>query len=75
MAGNPMQILMQLMASKNPQQMMENMMRQNPQVNAIMNQQRQSGMSMEQYARQFAKQNNIDIEQMINTLKQRGVKF
>lgn len=75
MAGNPMQILMQLMASKNPQQMMENMMRQNPQVNAIMNQQRQSGMSMEQYARQFAKQNNIDIEQMINTLKQRGMMF
>ena len=63
------------MASKNPQQMMENMMRQNPQVNAIMNQQRQSGMSMEQYARQFAKQNNIDIEQMINTLKQRGMMF
>lgn len=72
---NPMQILMQLMSSGNPQQMMQNMARQNPQVNAILNQQRQSGMSMEQFTRQYAKQNNIDINPMLNAMKQRGMKF
>ena len=72
---NPMQILMQLMSSGNPQQMMQNMARQNPQINAILNQQRQSGMSMEQFTRQYAKQNNIDINPMLNAMKQRGMKF
>lgn len=76
MANNPMNMLMQLMTSGgNPQQMMQNMMRQNPQANAIFNQQKQSGMSMEQFARQYAKQNNIDINQMVNFLKQRGMKI
>jgi len=76
MQGNPMNILMQLMAGGgNPQQMVQNMMRQNPQVNAIFNQQKQSGMTMEQFARQYAKQNNIDINQMVDFLKQRNIKF
>ena len=75
MGGNPMQILMQMMASGNPQQMMQNMARQNPQINAILNQQRQSGMSMEQFTRQYAKQNNIDINPMLNAMKNRGMKF
>lgn len=70
-----MQILMQMMASGNPQQMMQNMARQNPQINAILNQQKQSGMSMEQFTRQYAKQNNIDIDSMINAMKRRGMKF
>lgn len=70
-----MQILMQMMSSGNPQQMMQNMARQNPQINAILNQQKQSGMSMEQFARQYAKQNNIDIDSMINVMKRRGMKF
>ncbi len=75
MNGNPMQILMQMMSSGNPQQMMQNMMAQNPQINAILNQQKQSGMSMEQFTRQFAKQKNIDLNPMINAMKQRGMKF
>lgn len=76
MQGSPMNILMQLMAGGgNPQQMVQNMMRQNPQVNAIFNQQKQSGMTMEQFARQYAKQNNIDINQMVDFLKQRSIKF
>ena len=72
---NPMQVLMQMMSGGNPQQMLQNMLQQNPQFNAILNQQKQSGLSMEQYARQYAKQNNINIDQMINSLKQRGMKF
>ena len=76
MNGNPMQFLMQLMSSgNNPQQIVQNMMRQNPQFNAMLNQQKQSGMTMEQFARQYAKQNNIDIDSMANMLRNSGAKF
>lgn len=76
MNGNPMQLLMQLMSSgQNPQAMVENMMRKNPQFNAMINQQRQSGKSMEQFVRQYAKQNNIDIDSMLNMLRNSGARF
>lgn len=71
---NPMQILMQMMNGGNPQAMLQNAMKQNPQLQAILNQQKQSGMSMEQYVRQVAKQQNVDIEPMLNMLRQRGIK-
>lgn len=74
-SGNPMQLLLQMMSSGNPQQFMQNMMRQNPQMNAMFNQQKQSGLSMEQYVKQFAKQNNIDLQPLINAMRQRGYKF
>lgn len=74
MAGNPMQILMQMMSGGNPQAMLQNAMKQNPQLQAILNQQKQSGMSMEQYVRQLAKQNGVDINPMIQFLNQRGIK-
>lgn len=64
---NEMQMLMQMLASGgNPQQIVQNLILQNPQVKAIFNQQKQSGMSMEQFARQYAKQKNIDIQSIIN---------
>ena len=71
---NPMQILMQMMSGGNPQAMLQNAMQRNPQLQAILNQQKQSGMSMEQYVRQLAKQQNVDIEPMLNMLRQRGIK-
>lgn len=69
-----MQILMQMMSGGNPQAMLQNAMKQNPQLQAILNQQKQSGMSMEQYVRQVAKQQGVDIEPMLNMLRQRGIK-
>lgn len=71
---NPMQILMQMMSGGNPQVMLQNAVQKNPQLQAILNQQKQSGMSMEQYVRQIAKQQNVDIEPMLNMLRQRGIK-
>lgn len=68
-----MQMLMQMLSSGvNPRQMVQNIMQNNPQMSAVLNQVKKSGMSMEQYARQYAKQNNINIDQMYNSLKQRG---
>ena len=69
-----MQILMQMMSGGNPQVMLQNAMKQNPQLQAILNQQKQSGMSMEQYVRQLAQQNGVDINPMIQFLNQRGIK-
>lgn len=74
MNGNPMQILMQMMSSGNPQAMLQNAMKQNPQLQAVLNQQKQSGMSMEQYVRQLAQQNGVDINPMVQFLRQRGIK-
>jgi len=75
MGGNPMNILMQLMSSGNPQMAMQNIISKNPQFNAVLNQQKQSGMSMEQYVRNIAQQNNIDLNPMLNFLRQKGVKI
>ena len=71
---NPLQMLMQLMNSGNPQAMIQQVLSRNPQVNAVLNQQRQSGMSMEQFVRQYAQQNNIDINPMVQFLQNRTIK-
>lgn len=75
MNGNLMNGLMQILSmGSNPQQIVTNMIRQNPQANAVISQAQQSGMSMEQFARQYAKQNGIDLEPILNTLRQRGMR-
>lgn len=74
--GNQMNLLMQLLNSgNNPQAIVNNLISQNPQMRAIVSQAKQSGMSMQDYVMNVAKQRNIDIQPMINALKQRGVRF
>lgn len=76
MGGNPMQMLMQLMmGGNNPQAIISNMMKTNPNAQAIMNQMKQSGMSPKQFVQQYAKQNNMDISQMVNMMKNKGIKL
>ena len=68
--------LMQLISGgMNPQQIIQNITQQNPQVQVLLNQARQSGMTPQQYAMQFAKQNNINIQPLINLLNNRGIKL
>lgn len=68
--------LMQLISGgMNPQQIIQNITQQNPQVQVLLNQARQSGMTPQQYAMQYAKQNNINIQPLINLLNNRGVKL
>ena len=75
MNGNPMQILMQMMSGGNPQEMLQTAMKnKNPQLNAVLNQQKQSGMSMEQFVKQLAQQQGVDINPMVNYLHQMGMK-
>lgn len=86
MNNNPINMFAQLMRGcNNPQQFMQNIQRMamnNPQAqqalqqfNIASNQMQQSGMSMKQYALQYAKQNGYDINQIANSLSQFGIKL
>ena len=71
-----MQMLMQFMASgKNPQQVLQQVMQQHPQVYALMNQMQQSGMNPKQFAQQFLRQNNIDVNQIEQMARNNGIKL
>ena len=48
---------------------------QNPNAQILMNQMQQSGMSMRDFTLQYAKQNNINLEPIIQQLNQRGIKL
>ena len=63
---NPQQILQQLMASNDPK-----VMQAVQQFNMAQQQMQQNGMSMQQYAQQYARQNNIDINQVMRSLGMR----
>lgn len=76
MNNNPMNMLMQFMGmSNNPQQIINNLMMQNPQAQMVMNQMQQSGMSTKDFVLQYAKQNNIDINPMVQMLQKKGIKL
>lgn len=68
-------IFQMLMSGMNPQMIMNNILRSNPQAKAILNQMQQSGMTPQQYVQQLAKQNNINLNPMLNMLRQRGFKL
>lgn len=70
---NSMNILLQFLSTGgNPQQIAQNMIRQNPQLGAILNQARNSGMSMRDFTMQYAKQNGINLQPMLDLMAQRG---
>lgn len=76
MQNNPLAMIMQMMNSgTNPQQLMQQLVSQNPQLQVMLNQAQQSGMSPRDYALQYAKQNNINIQPLLNMLGQRGIKL
>lgn len=76
MQQNPMNMLMQMLSmGNNPQQIIQSIAAQNPQVQAVFNQMQQSGMTPQQYAMQYAKQNNINIQPLVNMMNQRGIRL
>ena len=67
---------MQMMTNgQNPNQVVEQIISKNPQAQILFNQMKQSGMSIKDFTLQFAKQNNINIDQILNTLSQKGIKL
>lgn len=59
----------------NPQQIFQNMINNNPQLQVVLNQMQQSGLSPKEYALQFAKQNNININPIIEMFQNRGIRL
>ena len=59
----------------NPQQTIQQLISQNPQAQILFNQMQQSGMSMIDFTLQYAKQNNINIQPVLQQLNQRGIKL
>ena len=69
-----MQMVMQmLMGGSNPQKLANQLVQSNPQMNAIANQMKQSGMSSAEFLQQYAKQNGQNIQPILNMLSQRGI--
>ena len=63
-----------LNGANNPQQMVEGMIKNNPQMNAVFQQVQQSGMSMKDFTLQYAKNNGINIQPLLNMMSQKGIK-
>lgn len=71
---NPMNFLMNLMSmGNNPQQIINNVLNQNPQMQVAINQMKTSGMSTKDYVLQYARQNNINIQPIIQMMNSRGI--
>ena len=76
MNNNPMNMVYQMLSrGMNLQMMLQQMISQNPQSQFILNQVQQSGLSLRDYTLQYARQNNIDINPMIQMMSQFGIKL
>ena len=74
--NNLVNMIIQIMSNgQNPNQIIQQMLNQNPQAQILFNQMNQSGMSPKEFTMQYAKQNNINIDAILNSLMQRGIKF
>lgn len=74
--NNPIQFINKVMSmGKNPQAIVQQLINQNPQIQYIFNQVKQSGMSTKDYAINFAKQNNMDINSLIQAMSNFGIKL
>lgn len=68
-------IIQILTNGQNPNQVLQQMISQNPQAQILFNQMQQSGMSTKDFTLQYAKQNNINLQPILNSLSQKGIKF
>lgn len=68
-------VLQAMSGNANPNQVIQQMLQQNPQAQPFINQMQQSGMNPKDFVLQFAKQNNIDLTPIISQLNQRGIKL
>ena len=64
-----------LQSAQNPQQIVQQIINQNPQAKILMNQMQQSGMSMRDFTLQYARQNNINLQPILQQLNQYGIKL
>lgn len=68
-------VLNMLNIAKNPNQIIEELIKRNPQANILLNQMKNSGLSPQNFVKQYAKQNNINLEPVLQGLNQNGIKL
>lgn len=74
--NNIVNTILQVMSSgQSPEQLITQILQQNPQAQTLFNQMQQSGMSIKDFTIQYAKQNNINLPPILNMLSQKGIKF
>lgn len=74
--NDPLSMLNDLIASgQSPQQIIQNIMTQNPQVKNILESIKQSGKSPQEFVKFFAQKNNIDLSPYLKALANRGIKL
>lgn len=74
--NNVVDLIMRIMTNgQNPNQVVEQLISNNPQAQALFTQMKQNNMTIKDFTLQYAKQNNINIETILNTLSQRGIKL
>ena len=74
--NNIVDLIMRIMTNgQNPNQVIEQLISNNPQAKVLFTQMKQNNMSIKDFTLQYAKQNNINIETILNTLSQRGIKL
>jgi hypothetical protein len=61
-------LMHQVRAAQNPQQMLQSIIAKNPQLQSFMNLAHNNGVSLEQVARMLAQQKGVDINTVINEL-------
>lgn len=59
----------------NPEQVLNQMIQQNPQLNGVINQIKNSGMTPTQFLNQYMQQNNLSQQQMLQALRNMGIRL
>ena len=59
----------------NPEQVLNQMLAQNPQLQGVMNQIKNSGMTPTQFLNQYMQQNNLSQQQMLQALRNMGIRL
>ena len=59
----------------NPEQVLNQMIQQNPQLNGVLNQIKNSGMTPTQFLNQYMQQNNLSQQQMLQALRNMGIRL
>lgn len=76
MNNNIVNLIMQMITNgQNPNQVVEQVINKNQEAQVLFNQMKQSGMSIKDFTLQYARQNNINIEEILNMLSQKGIKL
>lgn len=75
--NNPiLNTFMQYMSmGNNPNMILQNIINQNPNYRNILTQMQNSGLSPRDYVMQYARQNNIDLNSMLQQINNMGIKL